>query len=1521
MIELKVHALYPLIYDMKKSLLLLVNYLFISHVLLAQQPPVPEQRPYSYRLHGDSISDPYRWVHQKDDRDVLNYISAENGYTERMLRATKLFQGKLVEEMRARYPQKNQTLPHKEGNYYYYSRQDKDSNYGAYYRRKGSMEGEEELLLDLNQLAKGNSFIALSGVATSPSQEWLAYAIDYSGSEEPQLSLRNIRTGIPYHRTWEKVDNFVWANDNKTIFYTVYDSTHRPYRLYKHQVDGMRPDELVYTSKDKFLSIQRSQSDQYIILQEGGLAESQLFYIAANTPNQDFQPLTELRKGVEYGLIHPPKDKYFYFLQEEKGIRKVYRTKRNDIAPESWEELWAPSSKKEELVDIRIYKDYMAFLIRENGMYRLQVTHREKPEEFDLSFGEKPYQISIFGGPEDWENNIMRFSYTSYTTPDQIIDYNLETRQQQIIKQDKVLGQDGASYNPDDYVSKRVWATSRDGTKIPISIVYKKGMKKDGSNPFYLSGYGSYGAVYDAGFSYNRLSLLNRGFIVGQAHIRGSGYLGNEWYEAGKMMQKKNSVYDFIDASKFLIEEGFTSEEKLIAMGGSAGGMLMGAVVNEAPELYKAVIASVPAMDLIDMLSDTTHYGAKYHHGEWGNPLDSLHHYQYLKTYSPYQNIKEQDYPAMMVIAGFEDARVLYHEPVKFVMRMREKKTDNNPLLLHTIMAGGHGLGSGQFSGLKSTAMEYAFIFKMLGISSDYALVSGIVKDKDGEPLPFSNVIIDGTSSGTTTNEHGEYALALRKGQYTLRFQFVGFETQTEAIDLQDDRELDVTLPTESVLMKAITITDKYNDPAYGIIKNAQDKRKDHRRPVDGFKASGYMKMVNRFDEIPDKIPAFIPKESIPDSTDLGLIYLSESQAIISREYPDEVKEEMISSKVAGSSQGYSWNRIMSLNLDFYENLVTMEGMSERGFVSPIARNALLFYRYEYMGEVNMHGQKVNKIKVIPRRRNDPTFSGYIYIAEDSWHIAALDLGLQNQHINFFDTLSIKQEYIPMKMDDKEVFMPLSANLYAHLRLFGFGVSVTAMRSFADYELNPEFEKGHFNNEVFYIHKTANQRDSNYWQLNRPMILTEEEAGYYNKGDSLEIREQSKEYVDSVMRIRKKFKAIDLLGGYYFYNPYSKQGIRTNSLLEALGFNTVEGVSASLEFAYLKGSWDERSFNWTSKLRYGFSNRRLNATTALSWSLNRHKWEYLGMEGGRYTSQFNNHEPISTLINTAYSLLRRENFMKLYGKNYGQLNYGRELVNGVYLSTSLRYEDREPLSNTNNFALVSEKEDRRYTPNIPNGQAASFTPHQALIWQAALRLTFDQKYATLPNRKQNLGSKYPVITLSYRKGIPVLGSDVDFDFAKINIGHNLSLGLLGESALDIAVGGFLRRNDVPFIDFQHFNGNQTAFLNYNEQVGGSRVALSNFQLLDYYAHSTNNWYIEAHYEHRFNGFLVNKLPLLRRTKFQMVGAVNYLWKENLQHLELSVGVENIFKVIRVDWVNGYSNENKLQSALRLRVGF
>lgn len=596
--------------------------------------------------------------------------------------------------------------------------------------------------------------------------------------------------------------------------------------------------------------------------------------------------------------------------------------------------------------------------------------------------------------------------------------------------------------------------------------------------------------------------------------------------------------------------------------------------------------------------------------------------------------------------------------------------------------------------------------------------------------------------------------------------------------------------------------------------------------------------------------------------------------------------------------------------------------------VSPIANNALLFYKYEYIGikeEKDALGNTilVNKIKVIPRRKNDPVFNGYIYIAEDSWRITGINLGLKDHQIEIFDDFRIEESYIAVT---DSIWMHLSIKFYVHLSIFGFGISGSNIINYSDYQLNPDFPPKFFNNEVFKIEKLSNQRDTTYWLSNRPIKLTDDEIDYYRKKQKIEIKKQSKVYLDSLDRAENKTTWQDIFDGFWYYKRYTKERFSTNALVDMFNFNTVEGVNLNFQFRYQKGDYNDRYYRWINTARYGVSNERFNFKSSFFWTLDRQKHQSITLEGGRYVSQINNNDPIYTAVNTFYSLLRRENFMKLYGLNFGSINYKQELTNGIYFDGSLKYEDREPLVNTNNFSFRDEnvEEGIIYTSNDPQNPESltpAFRRQQAFLLDLQFKFLIKQRYMSHPRGKVPLGSKYPTFTLNYKKGTPIFGSDVDYDFLSLNIGDNVDLGLFGKFSYDIAGGRFLRSKELSFIDNQHFNGNQTIFINFTEAFGRNRTPLDRFQLLDYYTFSTTSGFLEGHIEYHGNGFIVNKIPLLRKTKFQSVSGINLLLtQDGREHVEFFFGVENILKAFRVDFVTGYNSDEDFKGAIRLRLG-
>lgn len=1496
-------------------------------------PPTAKKELKISVFHGDTLIDNYHWLRYKKDPDVINYLSAENGYTGRVMKDTEAFQRRLYKEMKDRLPEGDVSIPEKNGDYYYYNRREKGKNFPLYCRKKDSKTGQEEVLLDMNQVAEKSSYARLIQFVISPNQELLAYSVDFVGSGKGSVYIKDLKNGTEIHDEIHETGELAWASDNETIYYSAVDSTNRGNKVFQHKIDSpIASDKMLYEETDSTysVSIYPSLSKEYIFMISVSSLATECRYRHVDSSSKKWSLIKKRANGVRYVPEHYSNQNQFvlFYTNSNKApdyngaIKTVPIDQKN---PELTN--LVPGDEDQPIENYVLYENYLILLFREEGLQKFRIIPKVNDQlVFDkayvLDFPDETYSVRI-GSNSEYKSGKFRFDYTSFTQPYTTYEYDLQTKKLTILKKQKV-----ANYTPSDYVSERIWAVADDSTRIPVSIVYKKGLVKDGSNPLYLNGYGAFGESANAYFNYQTLSLLDRGIIYAIAHVRGGGEMGYQWHQQGRYLNTMNTFTDFISVSEHLISEGYTNPDKLLCQGASSGGLLVGAAATMRPDLFKGVIINVPFLDVINTQSDLSIPVAALESYEWGDPYKK-EVYEYMKLYSPYDNIKAIDYPNILVQGGYNDINVAFWEAPKFVAKMRAYKTDKNMLLLNMNMSGGHGLASGRYSGIQQAAFEQAFIFKTLGIKSDFSRISGVVRDELGEPMPYVNIVIKNTTSGTTTNYKGEYALELKKGPYEFVFKHVGFEQQEKVVELTDNQSLNVTLNTESMLLKTVEIRGDYKDPAYTVIKAAQAKRKEYLNQVESFSAQVYVRADNQFDEIPEKRPFFIPKSDMPDSSDLGLIYLSESEAMLHRKKPDNIKEVMVSSKVAGNSQGYSWNRAGDLEFDFYKDLILIKGLSERGFVSPIAGNALLFYEYEYIGikeEKDALGNAilVNKIKVIPRRKNDPVFNGFIYIAEDSWRITALDLNLENNQIEVFDKFKLKQNYIAVT---DSVWLPLTVKFYVHLSIFGFGISGANVINYSNYELDPDFPPKFFNNEIFKIENNSNQRDTTYWMSNRPVTLSEDEISYYKSKQEIELKEQSKVYLDSLDKVENKTSWQDMFDGFWYYKRFTKETFSTNALFDMASFNTVEGLNLNFKFRYQKGNDDERHIRWVNSFRYGFSNERFNMKSSFFWTMNRQKHQSIKIEGGRFVTQVNNDEPIYPIINTFYSLAFRENYMKLYGHNFGSFNYKQELSNGIYFNGLLTYEDRQPLVNTSNYSFRDENlgEDEVYTSNDPVNPLnfdIPFQRHQAFMLDLEFKFYIKQKYITSPNRKVPMGSKYPKITLNYKKGLPVFGSDIDYDFTFVNVGDNVDLGLYGKLSYDAGVGKFLTTNKVEFIDFRHFNGNQTAIINYTEPFGQNRTPLDRFQLLNYYTASTTSGFFEGHIEYHANGFITNKIPLLRKTKFQAVGGINMLLtQDNQEHFEFSMGLENILKAFRIDFVTGYNNTEKFKGAIRMRLGF
>jgi oligopeptidase B len=675
-------------------------------------PPVAEKHPQVLVVHGDERIDDYFWMRDSNDPNVIAYLEAENAYTDAMMQHTQGLQTTLYSEMLARIKETDLSVPYRKDDYYYYSRTEEGKDYPIYCRKKGSLDASEEILLDQNELAKGYDYFSLGTFQVSPNHQLLAYSVDASGAEKHTLFFLDLNTFELYPETLtETYYSFAWGNDNRTVFYTKVDSTNRPFQLWRHTLGSSPEDDvLIYQEPDEayFLSVGKTRSQAYILMSLGSKVTSEVHYLDAHNPTNSFQVIHPRQQGMEYSIEHHS-DRFYIVTNDEAINFKLVKTPVAKPSKDNWQTV-IPHREDVLLSSVSAFADYLVISERKGGLPMIRVQKPSTGEEQDIRFPEPTYSISPGNNPE-FNTTTLRFNYTSLITPFSVFDYDMETKQRELKKETEVLG----GYDRTQYESEWIMATASDGTEIPLSIVYKKGLQKDGTNPLFLTAYGSYGVSYPASFSSTRLSLLNRGVIVAIAHIRGGGEMGRKWYEDGKFLHKKNTFTDFITCAEHLITQKWTSSDRLAISGGSAGGLLMGAVINSRPELFKVVLAAVPFVDVVTTILDTSLPLSALEWEEWGNPNDKTY-YDYMKSYSPYDNVKPQDYPNILITAGLNDSRVKYWEPAKWTAKLRELKTDNNILLLKTNMGAGHGGASGRYESLKETAFEYAFVLDCLGL-------------------------------------------------------------------------------------------------------------------------------------------------------------------------------------------------------------------------------------------------------------------------------------------------------------------------------------------------------------------------------------------------------------------------------------------------------------------------------------------------------------------------------------------------------------------------------------------------------------------------------------------------------------------------------------------------------------------------------------------------------------------------------------------------------------------------------------
>jgi hypothetical protein len=794
--------------------------------------------------------------------------------------------------------------------------------------------------------------------------------------------------------------------------------------------------------------------------------------------------------------------------------------------------------------------------------------------------------------------------------------------------------------------------------------------------------------------------------------------------------------------------------------------------------------------------------------------------------------------------------------------------------------------------------------------------INGKVTDENNKPIPFASVYIKNTTKGTSANSEGEYTLQLVPGNYNVQYKAVGYRQESRLVELKISQTLNVALQTEAYQLNNVVISANSEDPAYAIIRKAIKKRKSHLKEVNAYTCTVYIKGLQKLLAAPKKFMGFdvekATREAGLDSNRRGIIYLSESQSKYSFMQPNKVHEEMISSKVSGSNKAFSYNRASDVQVNFYENIQNWDGLSNRPVISPIADNALFYYNYKWMGENTENGETVDKIKVTPKRMYDACFQGYIYILEDSWRLYGLDLFItKKQNINFVDTLKFSEQFFPAT---PKIWMPSSIKFEFTAGLFGFKIGGYFISLYKDYDLNPAFNKKEFN-EVLLIKPGVNKKDSVFWENERPIPLTNEEKTDYQKKAVLAKKRESKPYLDSLDKVNNKFNPGEfLLGGYHYGNRYKHEYYNFDPLLTAVKFNTVQGFAINYGASYSKriDTVNNRYLVIGAKAGYGFSDHKFTGSVNTNIPIGDFT---LGIDGGSEITDLNSTEPISSFLNSMYSLFEKENYEKLYQKQYASASLHKRIMGGWQATVSAEYADRKWLPNASSYSFYNpgNKDFTSNNPLLPNQDTPLFPKNQSFTVTVRTTYDFSDKYETYPSGRRYLPSDYPTIGLTYTKGIKNLfGSDVDYDLLAADISKsNISMGVFGKTSFYVGAGKFLNSNSLYYPDYKQFSGNQILFSN-----GG----IDTFLLLNYYTFSTYTEYIEAHLEHNFSGFILNKIPLIRKLKLQEIVDVNYLSTPTLKnYTELGFGLQYLnFRIMYGTSFNSGSNTN---SAIRLGISF
>jgi hypothetical protein len=799
------------------------------------------------------------------------------------------------------------------------------------------------------------------------------------------------------------------------------------------------------------------------------------------------------------------------------------------------------------------------------------------------------------------------------------------------------------------------------------------------------------------------------------------------------------------------------------------------------------------------------------------------------------------------------------------------------------------------------------FILFSQFLHSQIFTIKGKITGNFKEALPFATIYVKGTTLGTNSNEEGNFTLKLKTGEYDLVFQYVGYAKKIVKINLTENRTLDIVLENEGVALKEIEVKAGEN-PANIIIRKAIKKRKHYLGQVEDYSCNTYIKGLQRLKGISKSMMKVIKMadKEIKDSTDLlGVIYLSESQSEFNYQNKNNIKEIMLSSKVSGSSRAFSFNQYRYLNYNFYENQIEMQDVSNRPFISPINENAFLYYRYKLLGSFFEDGKEINKIEVIPKRETDPVFSGIIYIQENTWRITSVNLFLTKKNkINFVDTITVKQILTPVAGDS--IWLPTSSSMSFEFSIFGFKGNGYFNTVLYNYNLDPKFEKKFFADDIGIIAKGANKKDSAYWEQNRPIPLTEEEKKDYRKKDSVAKIVENPRYIDSMDRRGNRFKFKDIINGYTYERRNKNLRIDMPGIKDAgIQYNTVEGTNLSYKFDLVKSDSMMRVQRLNGRVRYGFANLLWGGELNWNYLFNHNKFSAIDVNVKNIVEQYNNRDPITQLVNSAYTLLMNRNYMKLYKEAAASVNFRTELAKGLNGLVGIKYSERTPLVNKTDL-LIRDDPNLLFTSNDPlhpTREDSVFQKNNTFLLDVGLNIRFKQRYYNLTGFRFYAGNKYPKLNLFYKKAIPINKNSSDFDLVGAQVRDEINCGLFGDFKYNLRGGYYMRVKNIYYMDYKHFNGNQTII---------STDDLNSFKLLPYYGLSTKDWYAELHTEHHFNGFILNKIPLVKKLFIQELVGFHALVNDKTNHyFEVDFGLKNIFKFIRVDYVLSFKENNRL----------